>query len=76
MSKRLVTHLKKLAKSINGNEKVRKEFIRRAEEGALTRDENPITHFCVYFATYGDRKTNLPFLTLSNLVIKSSVNDG
>lgn len=52
MSKRLVEHLKKLAKSTNGNRRVKKEFIRRAEEGALTRDENPITHFCVYFAAY------------------------
>jgi 8-oxo-dGTP pyrophosphatase MutT (NUDIX family) len=24
----------------------------RAEEGALTRDENPASHFCVYFAAY------------------------
>lgn len=52
MSKRLVTHLKKLAKLTPGQEKVKKEFARRAGEGALTRDENPITHFCVYFAAY------------------------
>lgn len=52
MPKRLIAHLKKLAKSTSGNEKVRKEFIRRAKEDALTRDENPITHFCVYFAAY------------------------
>ena len=52
MSKRLVARLKKLARSTGGEEKVRKEFIRRAEEGALTRDEDPKTHFCVYFAAY------------------------
>lgn len=52
MSKRLVTHLKKLAESTPGEEMVRREFIRRAGEGALTRDENPLTHFCVYFAAY------------------------
>ncbi len=28
------------------------EFLTRAAEGALTRDENPQTHFCVYFAAY------------------------
>jgi 8-oxo-dGTP pyrophosphatase MutT (NUDIX family) len=27
-------------------------FIRRAQEGLLTRDENPYTHFCVYFAAF------------------------
>ena len=52
MSKRLINHLKKVAESTAGEEKVRKQFIRRAEEGALTRDENPHTHFCVYFAAY------------------------
>jgi len=52
MSGKLAIHLKKLAKSTAGEEKVKKEFIRRAGEGALTRDENPLTHFCVYFAAY------------------------
>jgi len=28
------------------------EFIKRAQEGALTMEENPLTHFCVYFAPY------------------------
>jgi 8-oxo-dGTP pyrophosphatase MutT (NUDIX family) len=27
-------------------------FLSRLDEGALTRDENPYTHFCVYFAAY------------------------
>jgi len=31
---------------------IAEEFLRRAAEGALTRDENPFTHFCVYFAAY------------------------
>lgn len=52
MSKNLIAHVKKIAKSTSGGEKVKKEFTRRAEEGVLTRDENPITHFCVYFAAY------------------------
>ncbi len=29
-----------------------KQFLSRLGEGALTRDENPKTHFCVYFAGY------------------------
>ena len=31
---------------------VTEEFIGRAGEGQLTRDENPYTHLCVYFAGY------------------------
>lgn len=31
---------------------VASEFINRAKEGQLARDENPYTHFCVYFAGY------------------------
>jgi len=27
-------------------------FLTRVDEGKLTRDENPHTHFCVYFAAY------------------------
>lgn len=27
-------------------------FLERAQQGAPTRDENPQTHFCVYFAAY------------------------
>jgi 8-oxo-dGTP pyrophosphatase MutT (NUDIX family) len=34
------------------NDPIAEEFLRRAGEGALTRDENPQTHFCVYFAAY------------------------
>ena len=31
---------------------VRQRFIRRTEEGLLTRDENPVTHFCIYFLPF------------------------
>jgi 8-oxo-dGTP pyrophosphatase MutT (NUDIX family) len=30
-------------------------FLARAQEGAPTRDEDPYTHFCVYFAAYDPR---------------------
>ena len=33
-------------------EKITKAFLTRLGEGALTRDENPATHFCVFFAGY------------------------
>ncbi|MDP2951336.1 MAG: NUDIX domain-containing protein [bacterium] len=29
-----------------------KEFLSRAKSGLLTRDENPATHFCVYFLPF------------------------
>lgn len=31
---------------------VANEFISRIQQGKLTRDENPQSHFCVYFAAY------------------------
>lgn len=37
------------------------EFARRLKEGCLTRDENPLTHFCVYFAAH-DPGTRRVFL--------------
>lgn len=61
MTKKIAEHLKKIAKSATGEGKVKKEFIRRAEEGVPTRDENPITHFCVYFAAY-DPKSQQVFI--------------
>jgi 8-oxo-dGTP pyrophosphatase MutT (NUDIX family) len=40
----------KIAEDIN--DPIAEVFLRRAAEGALTRDENPFTHFCVYFVAY------------------------
>lgn len=37
------------------------EFLNRIEEGGLTRDENPSTHLCVYFAAY-DSETKKIFI--------------
>ena len=34
------------------NDPIAEEFLRRAAEAALTREENPFTHFCVYFSAY------------------------
>ncbi len=37
------------------------EFSKRVDEGQLTRDENPISHSCVYFAGY-DKETKNVFI--------------
>lgn len=37
------------------------EFVGRIKEGQLSRDENPYTHFCVYFAGY-DKETERVFI--------------
>jgi 8-oxo-dGTP pyrophosphatase MutT (NUDIX family) len=34
-------------------------FIERAAEGRLTRDENPFTHFCVYFAAFDPHRASI-----------------
>jgi 8-oxo-dGTP pyrophosphatase MutT (NUDIX family) len=36
----------------HSDQPIAQEFLRRAAEGSLTRDENSHTHFCVYFAAY------------------------
>ncbi|MCX6732051.1 MAG: NUDIX domain-containing protein [Candidatus Roizmanbacteria bacterium] len=38
------------------NTDVRRRFITRITEGNLTRDENPLSHLCVYFAAYDPKK--------------------
>ena len=37
------------------------EFTERVKEGLLTRDENPYSHLCVYFAAY-DRESKQVFI--------------
>ena len=41
-----------LSQSASGNLKTRDLFLKRAGEGLPTRDENPKTHFSVYFLPY------------------------
>jgi 8-oxo-dGTP pyrophosphatase MutT (NUDIX family) len=49
---------KKLIKSVNAivleNKKtpIYSDFINRIKDGNLTKDENPYSHFCIYFAGY------------------------
>ena len=51
MQQRLVEQIHTIATKLS-DQHVAAEFINRAKEGRLTRDENPYTHFCVYFAAY------------------------
>lgn len=41
--------------SISGSETTRTRFLRRLKEDNLTRDENPRSHFCVYFLPYNPK---------------------
>jgi 8-oxo-dGTP pyrophosphatase MutT (NUDIX family) len=43
------------------SESTRISYLKRLEEGAFTRDENPKTHFCAYFLPY-DNKTKKVFM--------------
>lgn len=57
----LKQELKKLTRGVLANDKILREFRRRLAEGKLTRDENPLTHFCVFFAAF-DPKRKLVFV--------------
>lgn len=52
MSERLRTYIETATSKTPSEETVGERFLERAKEGLLTRDENPETHFCVYFAGY------------------------
>jgi len=42
--------------SICDSEATRTDFLKRLQEGAFTRDENPQSHFCAYFLPYNPEK--------------------
>jgi 8-oxo-dGTP pyrophosphatase MutT (NUDIX family) len=52
MKSQLQKTLHILISKSNLNVKTKKKFLSRIQEGNLTRDENPTSHFCVYFAAY------------------------
>lgn len=60
MAERLVERVNEIS-SEHQTSPVAPEFLRRAKEGELTRDENPNTHFCVYFAGF-DPETKRVFV--------------
>ncbi|MBI5222087.1 MAG: NUDIX domain-containing protein [Candidatus Magasanikbacteria bacterium] len=52
MAADLAGELTKLVKRKFGGNPLSKKFLRRIGEGKLTRDENPVAHFGVYFAGF------------------------
>lgn len=61
MNRTLQEELQELVSTGNFDLSVAQDFLQRLSEGALTRDENPATHFCVYFLPY-NRETNQVFI--------------
>lgn len=51
MIERIAERINEIASELSTSP-VAPEFISRAKEGQLVRDENPYTHFCVYFAGF------------------------
>lgn len=51
MSDRLPAQIKNFA-ALHNQSPVAQSFVDRLPEGDLTRDENPASHYCVYFAAY------------------------
>ncbi|MFZ2975787.1 MAG: NUDIX domain-containing protein [Candidatus Moraniibacteriota bacterium] len=44
--------LEEILKNNFAGDALAKKFLQRIEEGKITRDENPKSHFCIYFAAY------------------------
>jgi hypothetical protein len=49
---KLATELKEIIGINFPNEEIAKRFLDRLEQGILTKDENPVSHFCAYFSAY------------------------
>jgi 8-oxo-dGTP pyrophosphatase MutT (NUDIX family) len=49
---KLAIKLKEIIESKFSNVEIAKRFLSRLEQGVLTKDENPVSHFCAYFAAY------------------------
>jgi 8-oxo-dGTP pyrophosphatase MutT (NUDIX family) len=52
MRDKIGKHLKKISNSTKSYKEVKEKFTKRVGEGKFTRDEDPETHFCVYFAAF------------------------
>src|SRR3990167_11175634 len=59
MAKELSRELEELVKSDEFDPDTSEKFLQRISEGNLTRDEEPYTHFCVYFAAFDPLKNNV-----------------
>ena len=49
---KILDRFKDIIKTNFGSEGIALEFLRRIDSGNITRDEDPKSHFCVYFAAY------------------------
>jgi len=57
MAERLAVEVNKiLSTDVMASKAVQQEYLRRLTEEKFTRDENPQTHFCVYFAGFDPSK--------------------
>ncbi len=52
MANRQGQHIKKITKLPIASEEIKIRYLERLKEGKLTRDENLVSPFCVYFAAY------------------------
>ena len=48
----LVAYLQRIITLTDSYREVKRKFTGRVQQGNLTRDDDPKTHFCVYFAAY------------------------
>ena len=49
---KLAIELREVIKKKFSNTEISKRFLDRLKQGILTRDENPVSHFCAYFGAY------------------------
>jgi len=56
---RLLDDLRKLDLDTIADEATKKAYLKRMEDGRLTRDENPYSHFCVFFLPYNPKTKRL-----------------
>ncbi|MFA6160396.1 MAG: NUDIX domain-containing protein [Parcubacteria group bacterium] len=52
MINKQIEELEKILKNNFAGDELVEKFLRRIEEGKITRDENPQSHICAYFAAY------------------------
>lgn len=55
MCSKQTDELKQILRETVASDAVKKMFLSRLAKGALTRDENPKSHFCTYFPAYDSR---------------------
>lgn len=52
MNNSLQSNLQRLVRAAKLNDILQQQFLSRIKQASLTRDENPTSHLCVYFAAY------------------------